>query len=387
MVRDSLFLRQHLADAVAAEVEPSLSFEAELALPLVAYRLDEVVTGSRDGIVGAWRIALSPEGVERLAGSIFVAHICLCFGLDEVSLGGTEAELVRDVDMVERGGRVVGIEIILWVRGLLGEIRGYDGCLGITVEVAVGPDVLALAQVIVTVEPVDFVGDGEAFDIVHRVAGHGVSSHGEDELRRGGVEDAGFLVERVEVLQGRMLVDDLLSIARRHLPVLHIEIDAALEEVDGDGVSTVLAGLGAIGREFLVSDVEVGEYEVIDFLYGIALERLVLNVLRGLDWHGEVGGCRGRVVGLAVEVGKEEIIVGTQEVSFTVDFYLAQLSGVIVLLELGDTVDDVVGHVDEFVHLCPVSVLGVIAGVAVVLSGTSLPGEIAEDAFLAVILH
>ena len=44
--------------------------------------------------------------------------------------------------------------------------------------------------------------------------------------------------------------------------------------------------------------------------------------------------------------------------SFTVDFYLAQLSGVIVLLELGDTVDDVVGHVDEFVHLCPVPVLG-----------------------------
>jgi len=184
-----------------------------------------------------------------------------------------------------------------------------------------------------------------------------------------------------------MLVDDLLSIACRHLPVLHIEIDAALEEVDGDGVGTVLAGLGAIGRELLVSDVEVGEYEVIDFLYGIALERLVLNVLRGLDRHGEVGGCRGRVVGLAVEVGKEEIIVGTQEVSFTVDFYLAQLSGVIVLLEFGDTVDDVVGHVDEFVHLCPVSVLGVIAGVAVVLSGTSLPGEIAEDTFLAVILH
>ena len=70
-----------------------------------------------------------------------------------------------------------------------------------------------------------------------------------------------------------MLVDDLLSIARRHLPVLHIEIDAALEEVDGDGVGTVLAGLGTIGSELLVGDVEVGEYEVIDFLYGIALER------------------------------------------------------------------------------------------------------------------
>ena len=142
MVRDSLFLRQHLADAVAAEVEPSLSFEAELPLPLVAYRLDEVVTGSRDGIVGAWRIALSPKGVECLAGSILMTHICLGLGLDKVCFGRTEAELVRDVDMVERGGRVVGIEIILWVCGLQGEVRGYDGCLGITVKVAVGPDEL-----------------------------------------------------------------------------------------------------------------------------------------------------------------------------------------------------------------------------------------------------
>ncbi len=94
--------------------------------------------------------------------------------------------------------------------------------------------------------------------------------------------------------------------------------------------------------------------------------------------HAEVGGAGGRCVGLAVEVGKDEIELCAEEV------YLALHAGVVGKVAVGgvrhilEFVEEDVCHIDAVIEVIPCAVVGIIGVALKVIAHILLPRIIAE---------
>ena len=100
---------------------------------------------------------------------------------------------------------------------------------------------------------------------------------------------------------------------------------------------------------------------------------LILHKLSGLNRDSRCGCGSGRVVGLGIHVGKQEIVGGAEEVSLTL--YAAFLYHVvrIVLGLLVNKVYDHIAHIDAAIELIPIFVIASDILLERIVSHLSLP--------------
>ena len=233
----------------------------------------------------------------------------------------------------------------------MGELLLHDGNGGLIVGLDAAELVKAVVEVVELAADAEVAGAcGENHERVEVVA-----AHGED--------DVGVFVRQIGLSFGEraqrseievFALHDAVGLGLGHLPILHVQIDAAQEQVNGllrGAVEQVLLVLRT-AIQVRLGDGQVLEHLVIDVGHGGAL-KLKLDVGRQLDRHA---GALGSVLGgvhVAVEVGQGEVILGAQEVGLAlyavvVGLFLLRVVGQVLYL-----VEDDVDDVDVLVEFVP----------------------------------
>ena len=355
-----------LTHGVAAQVEPPVPLEAKLLAALGAYLVHQFL--ARAGDVGIAVDAVGTECVECLQRLGILAAHGAGFRLVEVRFRHTEGKHVRHA-------RTQGTALVL--------VSQRNAVVRRDAEEAVAPAVVLIIEVAqlagdaeVSRHPGEYARRSEVVGALREYQfGVRVGQEGRRAAQRRQRREADIVA-----LHHSLCLQLCLGI------VLHVEVDAAQQQLDGVQRRTVEAVVGllrALGQVVLGNQ-QVGDNLVIDLLHRGALElgRLVLVVLHvwgKLQGHAELLSGSSRRIGVAVEIGEDEVEPSAQEVCLALYPQVCRLVVLRLMGELGDFVEDDVHVVDACIEVSPRSHIGCHARTVIVRADVQLPGKVTVD--------
>ena len=184
-----------------------------------------------------------------------------------------------------------------------------------------------------------------------------------------------------------MSADNLLGIFGSLLPILHVQMHTAQQQIDRCQVCPIDRFLLCLYlSESFLGSLQVTQNQIVGLLHRVAGVLDVYHFRIGFQWHSQVGACRRRVVRLSVQIDEEEIVVCPQEMSLAGHLCCSFYFCIFVLWHFVDAEKHVVGNIDALINLRPSGILSGKTRVGLVDTHTLLPGVIAKLGRMVVIV-
>ena len=189
---------------------------------------------------------------------------------------------------------------------------------------------------------------------------------------------------RTQIHQFPPALQHLTGILQSSVPILHVKIHPAFQQINRGNIRTVRMILHLIPLQISVSFLQIGEHPGIHLLHRIHHIILILHKLRQLKRY-----CRSshilRTIRLPIQIHQSKIIKSPEEMGFPLDTPPLQLFHLIIRRQLISGNQHHIANINTRIRLLPIPVFRYADIALIRKSDTLLPGVPAEHTGLYLI--